>query len=175
MRLQNNGGGGVNMRGRPLGQRWVENESSDWQVDHMCADCGVILHPLSAGFTQTNQRTCVLTPKSQSLTCPRVFTSILDGLTSAETNYWIELQPQQLGSLPLSSPFYYLNTQTTRFLTHLYEVFSGSTDTSGLWLPTDTSKKKKLKYTIIQGFPCTCGWMFYSLLLLTVLSYNEER
>lgn len=29
-----------------------------------------------------NRPTCVLTPKSQSLTCPLVFTSILEGFTS---------------------------------------------------------------------------------------------
>ncbi len=57
-----------------------------------------LVHPLflfpSITLTQTNQCTCVLTPKSQSLTCPRVFTSILEGLTSAKTNCLIELQHQ---------------------------------------------------------------------------------
>lgn len=50
--------------------------------------------PLSLMLAQTNQCTCVLTPKSQSLTRPRVFTSILEGLTSVETNCFIELQHQ---------------------------------------------------------------------------------
>lgn len=105
---------GVNVRGRPLGQRWcleLENECGDWQADHMHAhtdtpraqDWGFWSHrqlffffspPLSLMLAQTNQCTCVLTPKSQSLTRPRVFTSILEGLTSVETNCFIELQHQ---------------------------------------------------------------------------------
>lgn len=64
---------------------------------------------LSIMLTQTNQCTCVLTPKSQSLTCPRVFTSILEGLTSAETNCSVELQHQHsLACLYKLCSFFYL-------------------------------------------------------------------
>lgn len=92
-----------------------------------------LFHPLSVMLTQTNQHTCVLTPKSQSLTCPRVFTSILEGLTSAETNCLIELQHQHsVARLSKLFLFFFFNNKPMLNLTHLCEVSSGSKDMSGL-------------------------------------------
>ncbi len=114
---------------------------------------------LSIMLTQTNQCTCVLTPKSQSLTCPRVFTSILEGLTSAETNCLIKLQHQHsVACLYQLYSLLFNNTEPAHYFTHLCEVSSGSTDMSGLWLPRDTDERKKyLNFSIIQRLTSTCG------------------
>lgn len=78
---------------------------------------------LSFAPTQTNQSTCVLTPKSHSLTCPRVFTSILEGLTSVKTNCLIELQNQHsaacLYQLCTSSFFFF----TQQSYSPLWSIF----------------------------------------------------
>lgn len=70
---------------------------------------------LSQCLIQTHRRTCVLTPKSHSLTCPRVFTSILEGLTSVETNCLRELQNQHSVArlYQLCFFFFFLNNSTT--------------------------------------------------------------
>lgn len=102
--------------------------------------------PLYPSLTQTNQFTCVLTPKSQSLTCPRVFTSILDGLTSAETNCLIKLQHQHSSARLYQLCSFFYNKPTQNF-THLCEVSSGSTNMSDLSLPRDTDNGTKKYYS----------------------------
>lgn len=100
--------------------KWVEELNMRRMIDRLTrrTHCvSSLLHfslSFAVMFLQTNQRTCVLTPKSQSLTCPRVFTSILDGLTSVETNCPVELQDkhcvaiiyqsQHAAKAPLYSP-----------------------------------------------------------------------
>lgn len=128
-RRQNNGregGGAVNMSGRPSGEcanvlswkwkGWLTGwpHAAVMRLQTIAPLPPSIFLSLTVMIAQTNQSTCVLTPKSQSLTCPRVFTSILDGLTSVETNCLIELQhkhcaaiicqPQLGARAPLYSP-----------------------------------------------------------------------
>lgn len=119
-RLQNNGGGGLMWEEDPWDSADVlswkmnvvidkltictrtqtrrEHRTEVFEATDNCSFSSLLYLPFSFPLllmlAQTNQCTCVLTPKSQSLTRPRVFTSILEGLTSVETNCFIELQHQ---------------------------------------------------------------------------------
>lgn len=119
--------GGANVRRRLLGQRWCLEYKMNAVIDRLtiCTQTHRLHSSVSRSLTQlfsfisfpfflltqTNQSTCVLTPKSHSLTCPRVFTSILEGLTSVETNCLIELQHQHSAACLYQLCSFFLITQ----------------------------------------------------------------
>lgn len=92
-------------------------------------------------LTQTNQCTCVLTPKSHSLTCPRVFTSILEGLTSVETNCLIELQHQHSAACLYQLCSFFNNTAT--LLTSVKNLQAPQICQAFHHLETEASKNEK--------------------------------
>lgn len=101
---------------------------------------------LSQRLTQTHRRTCVLTPKSHSLTCPRVFTSILEGLTSVETNCLRELQNQHSVACLYQPGFFFLNNSTT-LLTSVKNLQTPQICQAFDYLQTQTEQQKIKQFT----------------------------
>lgn len=168
---------GVNVRGRPLGQRWcleLENECGDWQADHMHAHTDTP-RAQDWGFWSHRQLFFFFSPLS-----PILFSSLTHARTNKSVYLCADTKVTELDSssgvhqhigrldicgdkllhrtatsahrgLSLSTLLFFNNTEAVHYLTHLCEVSSGSTDTSGLWLPRDTSGRELLSILTAWG------------------------